>query len=425
MFRPRAAVIGLLAMVVVPAATLAAVPQDPPPPTPPPAAAPVVRSTPVPGRPAPAAPAPPVLPADARRVVDQLTQQMIDQLQQLQEMYMSLQRPDDAAAVRTQIQLLRKATGLPEDGSPRADAISMVAYRDRVGETFTFTVTGSADQPVWGTGIYTDDTPLESAAVHAGVLRSGQTGSVRVTVLAGQSTYVGSRQNGIESVDFGAARGSYRIEIGPGTASRPTSLANFRGRFGETISIPAVGALTGEVWGTEIYTDDSSLGAAAVHAGALAPGEFGFVRVTIAGGQASYLGSPRHGVTSKDYGEWSGSFRIARAPQPWVLQLPADVIDATGMISLPSLRKHPGVSFSLVVVGGSGPVRGTDVYTDDSSIAAAAVHAGLLRPGERGWVRVTLLPGQSSYSGSKQHDITSAEAGEWGGSFRLERDVGR
>jgi hypothetical protein len=67
----------------------------------------------------------------------------------------------------------------------------MTTYRDRVGETFEFTITGSADLPVWGTNVYTDDTPLESAAVHAGVLRSGQTGPVRVTVLAGQDHRAG------------------------------------------------------------------------------------------------------------------------------------------------------------------------------------------------------------------------------------------
>ena len=396
--------------------------QDPPPTAPPPPV--VVTSTPAPGRTA-QPPAPPVLPVDARRVVDQFTQQMIDQLQALAESYMSQQRPDDAALVRTQIQLLRKATGLADDPTARVEPVSMVGYRDRVGETFTFTVTASADKPVWGSGIYTDDTPLEGAAVHAGVLRSGQTGSVRVTVLAGQSTYVGTRQHGIESADFGPARGSYRIETGPGSASRPTSLTNFRGRFGETITIPTVGAVTGEVWGSEIYTDDSSLGAAAVHAGVLRPGEFGFVRVTILGGEASYRGSGRNGVTSQDYGEWSGSFRIQAAPQPWTLALPADVMDASGMISLPSMRRHPGVSFSLAVVGAAGPVRGTDIYTDDSSIAAAAVHAGVLRQGERGYVRVTILPGQPNYTGSKQHDLTSANAGEWGGSFSVARGAGR
>jgi hypothetical protein len=66
-------------------------------------------------------------------------------------------------------------------------------------------------------------------------------------------------------------------------------------------------------------------------------------------------------------------------------------------------------------------VRGTDLYTDDSSIAAAAVHAGVLRPGEKGYVRVTIVPGQAGYAGSERNGLRSADAAEWGGSFSVER----
>jgi hypothetical protein len=187
----------------------------------------------------PATPTPPPLPTAARQVVDQAVRDLIAQLEALQDRYMADLRPEDAANVRAQIKLLQRAAGLSED-APRPDVVNMGAYRDRLGQTFVFTITGSADAPVWGSGIYTDDTPLEGAAVHAGVLRSGQTGPVRVTVLAGQQQYVGTKRNGIESNNFGAAGGSYRIETGSGSASRPTSLANFRGRYGETVTIPAL-----------------------------------------------------------------------------------------------------------------------------------------------------------------------------------------
>ena len=42
---------------------------------------------------------------------------------------------------------------------------------------------------------------------------------------------------------------------------------------------PGVGATSGTVWGTHTYTDDSSLAAAAVHAGVLEPGQAGFDRL--------------------------------------------------------------------------------------------------------------------------------------------------
>jgi hypothetical protein len=371
-----------------------------------------------PGGPAPT-PTPQPLPAAARQVVDQAVRDLIQQLQGMQDRYMADLRPEDAANIRAQIRLLQRAAGLSED-APRPDVVNMAAYRDRLGQTFMFTITGSADAPVWGSGIYTDDTPLEGAAVHAGVLRSGQTGPVRVTVLGGQQQYVGTKRNGIESSSFGAGGGSYRIETGSGTASRPTSLANFRGRYGETVTIPALGTVGGSVWGSDVYTDDSSLGAAVVHAGLLRPGEFGFVKVTILGGLGSYPGSTRNGVASQPYGEWQGSFKLEKAPQPWIMKLPDDVIDATGMIALPSLRGQ-GASFSLKVLGAAGPVRGTQIYTDDSSIAAAAVHSGALRLGESGYVRVTVLSGQQSYQGSDQNGVKSGDAERWLGSFRIDR----
>jgi hypothetical protein len=372
-------------------------------------------------QPASKPPAPLNLPADARRAVDQSIGALIEQLQAMRELLMQQGRPDDAAAVRAQIELLQKAAGLNDDTARRAERVSMVAYRGRIGETFEFTVTGSADFPVYGTLIYADDTAIEAAAVHAGVLRSGQTGPVRVTVLAGQKQYVGTRQHGIESISSGPALGSFRIETGSGSSSRPTSIANLRGRFGTTVTVPVIGSASGQVWGNEIYTDDSSLAAAAVHAGVLQPGEFGFVKVTLLGGQMSYPGIARNGIVSQTYAEWQGSFRVEAAPRPWVLDLPDDIVDGTGMFTLAAMRSYPGISFSVKVVGAAGAVRGTGIYTDDSAIGAAAVHAGVLKPGENGYVRVTVYGGQQSYTGSEQFGVKSGDAGPWAGSFTVER----
>jgi hypothetical protein len=183
--------------------------QQTPPPTQqqaPPATSSAPIAVPATGAPAPPRPTPPpVLPDAARQLVDQATLDLIQRLEALQEGYMAQLRPDDAAAIRAQIKLLQRATGLAED-SPKPDKVDLSQYRDRVGQTFQFTITGSADRPVWGSMIYTDDTPIEGAAVHAGVLRSGQTGLVRVTILSGQQQYVGSQRNGTGSKVRAAAR---------------------------------------------------------------------------------------------------------------------------------------------------------------------------------------------------------------------------
>ena len=68
-----------------------------------------------------------------------------------------------------------------------------------------------------------------------------------------------------------------------------------------------------------------------------------------------------------------------------------------------------------------GGVWGSDLYTSDSSAPAAAVHAGILKPGERGTVKITALPGQESYRGETRNGVTSQPWESWGSSFKVEK----
>ena len=62
------------------------------------------------------------------------------------------------------------------------------------------------------------------------------------------------------------------------------------------------------VWGTDVYTDDSSICNAAVHAGKITRAAGGTVTIEMRPAQAAYVGSARNGVTSNNYGSWGGSF---------------------------------------------------------------------------------------------------------------------
>jgi hypothetical protein len=74
------------------------------------------------------------------------------------------------------------------------------------------------------------------------------------------------------------------------------------------------------------------------------------------------------------------------------------------------------------VVGNvQGATWGTDVYTTDSYLAVTAIHAGVLRPGQKGIVKVTILPGQDRYESSTRNGVTSQGWGVWGVSFKVER----
>jgi len=74
-----------------------------------------------------------------------------------------------------------------------------------------------------------------------------------------------------------------------------------------------VGSVSGSLYGTDIYTNDSALATAAVHSGALSVGEKGIVKVTVLPGRQEYESSTRCGITSNRYGPWSLSYKIERA----------------------------------------------------------------------------------------------------------------
>lgn len=70
------------------------------------------------------------------------------------------------------------------------------------------------------------------------------------------------------------------------------------------------------VWGTDIYTHDSSVCLAAAHAGVITLADGGMIQVTMLPGEKEYTGSERNGVTTVDYGEWGGSFSVAAFELP-------------------------------------------------------------------------------------------------------------
>jgi hypothetical protein len=73
------------------------------------------------------------------------------------------------------------------------------------------------------------------------------------------------------------------------------------------------------------------------------------------------------------------------------------------------------------VMGASGAVWGTDVYTLDSSLSVAAVHAGVLRAGQSGIVRVTIMGPQNSFEGSTRNGVTTSGWSQYPGGFKFKR----
>jgi hypothetical protein len=157
-----------------------------------------------------------------------------------------------------------------------------------------------------------------------------------------------------------AATGTNTAAAIPASAvGAPVSLTGYRNRVGQSFEFSLTGTTSGSVWGTDIYTDDSNVAAAAVHAGVVAPGETRTVTVSILPGQASYAASIRNGVTSGSWGGWSGSFSFAgSAGTTFTTVAAATIPTLPAGFRAASLNVIPGGRFVIPI-----PVTGTGPFT--------------------------------------------------------------
>lgn len=259
----------------------------------------------------------------------------------------------------------------------------------------------TASGDVYGTRIYNDNSEICPAAVHAGVI-TGSGGVVTAMMKRGLNSYAGSTQNGVVSKDSSWHSGSFEF-----IQDCPAHLTSERGNIGDTLSCrcSASATVSGALWGTGTYSDDSRVCRAAVHAGVIS-NRGGVVTAVIRPGLAGYLSTAQNEITSYSRGSWGGSYEFV-APA-----CPSD---------LTSRRSEDGhlvncLCSSWDTIGGD--VWGTDIYADASHMCRAAVHAGMISS-SGGPVTARVLPGQSSYSASIQYDVTSLSTGSWDGSFEF------
>jgi hypothetical protein len=118
--------------------------------------------------------------------------------------------------VRLRLADVRSLRSLGSDGEgdfgpPLPDPGNLTGLQNQVGKRFAFKVTGAANGGVYGTDVYTADSSLATAAVHAGVLKPGQTGVVRVKIVAPPAAYISSTRNGVSSAAYGSYPGAYQV----------------------------------------------------------------------------------------------------------------------------------------------------------------------------------------------------------------------
>ena len=339
---------------------------------------------------------------------------------------------------------------------PEAPA-NLTSYRDKIGKRFTFWVKAKKDGKIWGgkNNIYTDDSDLATASCHSGAQVAGNVDKVVVEIVADQGSYPSLTQNGITSNKYGAWKGAYKIIGVPTTKVTDPDMSKYRSKNGEMVIVRVTGRTSGTVYGQNSsygYMDKSDLATAAVHAGLLKPGETGTLYVRIKSGSEKYEAVLKNGVQSRSYGKSEGNFKIRKC---------TDITSANGTnitgnsgntgnsggttstsgnntggnntstTSVPNAPSHMlsyrgqnGKVYTFKVTGStSGRIWGgeNNIYTDDSYIATAAVHAGLVKAGQTGTIKVKILPGQSSYSSIERNGVTSYKNNGYGGSYQLSK----
>lgn len=400
----------------------------------------------------------------------------------------------------------------------------------RPGVSLAILLEGQDGTPIVGTDDYTSDCNLDAAAVHAGVLRLGESGYVKIILGEGLDNYAGSNRNGVESFPYGKTKMSLRFEklpfhfeklpssrsgdslrsptsrgeatggsgehgsptgahrpdlppgAVPGSMGEPAgpvnpvggtpeatgrigdfelelesdrranlgrqlsprvnwqverfnlpnafSLGQLRPYQGLALRIKVTGKKDGPVWGSNAYTDDSSLNSAALHSRLVNAGETAEIVAIIRPGMKSYGGSYSNGIATNNFGPYPGSFQLVPVTQhpdaPYLCDRRALRGNNDAYLSLNMLagqaRLKPGVSLIVPLHGKSGaPIVGTDRYASDCNLDAAAVHAGVLKEGESGYVKIILEEGLESYSGSNRNGVESHPYGKTEMSLRFEK----
>lgn len=143
------------------------------------------------------------------------------ELKKAQDIFCKEAKLDEAVAIRDVIRTLREGTtnALPDPGyvnNAPAD----------IGKVFYYAVTGTdKSHSIYGTDIYTTGSHLGMAAVHCGLLKDGQKGVVKVTILPGQATYSATLRHGIRSHAYSNWSVSFKVERGYRIPARPSATA--------------------------------------------------------------------------------------------------------------------------------------------------------------------------------------------------------
>jgi hypothetical protein len=189
------------------------------------------------------------------------------------------------------------------------------------GTTFTLVCpAGGSLRSVWGSDIYTADSSICTAAVHAGLITVDRGGTVTIELRPGRNLYGASERNGVTTSAYGGFHRSFIFKSETNTSAEReaddvtpilwnTSSSMLTYENGKTYKFKCpAGGKESAIWGTDVYTADSSVCTAAVHVGVIKFENGGTVTIELRPGQSSYQGTLRNSVKSNGYGAYAHSF---------------------------------------------------------------------------------------------------------------------
>ena len=168
----------------------------------------------------------------------------------------------------------------------------------------------------FGSLIYSDDSAICKAALHAGFIKDNEGGQFILEIVNGLDKYESSFKNEISSAARGASPRSIIFKEAPTltrincdeTAASSKFIGSTHSKF-TVLCAPECSKISNKVYGLGPFTDDSSICQAAILAGVLTD-KGGEVSLIIADGQSSYKGGMANGIKSVSRDNYIRSFKL-------------------------------------------------------------------------------------------------------------------
>lgn len=158
------------------------------------------------------------------------------------------------------------------------------------------------------------------------------------------------------------------------------------------------------IWGSNPYTSDCPPCQGARHSGVITDAG-GFFKLISVGQIEKFVGTEANGITTSDYGSYSGVRVEAASSNPFQEGL------ITNCFGVGDYYYCKGEGCSS-----SGTLWGSNPYTYDSPMCQCARHAGFIRKGEMGFFKAEKLEDSpSAYEGTTANEITSSPYGSYRG----------